>query len=77
MLQLCAANDLPHEVRDLSLAEAYRAEEAFCTGTMGEIAAVEKIDGREVGTEAPGPVTRRLAGLFAELTAREGTQLVD
>ena len=61
---------------DLSLTEAYRAEEAFCTGTMGELAAVAKIDGRPIGNGTVGPMTQRLTGLFRELTAREGTVVV-
>ena len=37
------------EERDLSLAEAYRAAEMFCSGTMGELAAVTRVDGRMIG----------------------------
>lgn len=33
---LCAANGIRHGVRRLSLAGAYRSEEANCTGTVGE-----------------------------------------
>ena len=32
-----AAHGIPHEVTDLSLTEVYRADEVFCTGTMGEL----------------------------------------
>lgn len=73
VLELCAEHGIPHEVVDLSLTEAYRADEAFCTGTMGELAAVTSIDGRTIGTGLVGPVTQRLTALFRELTAREGT----
>jgi branched-chain amino acid aminotransferase len=45
----------------------------FCTGTMGELAAVTKVDGRTIGDGQPGPMTRRLSVLFHELTTREGT----
>jgi branched-chain amino acid aminotransferase len=76
VLELCAAQRIAHEVCDLSLTEVYRAEEMFCTGTMGELAAVTRVDGREIGSGRPGPVTARLVGLFRELTAREGTQVV-
>jgi len=76
VLELCRQHGIPHEVTDLSLTEAYRAEEAFCTGTMGELAAVAKIDGRTIGTGTVGPMTQRLTGLFRELTAREGTVVV-
>jgi branched-chain amino acid aminotransferase len=76
VLELCAENGIPHEVADLSLTEAYRADEAFCTGTMGELAAVTSIDGRTIGTGAVGPTTERLTALFRELTAREGTVVI-
>ena len=49
VLELCAANRIEHEVTDLSLTEFYRADEMFCTGTMGELAAVTRVDGRTIG----------------------------
>jgi len=77
VLELCQEHGIPHEVTDLSLSEAYRADEVFCTGTMGELAAVTTIDGRTIGGGAVGPMTQRLTALFAELTSREGTVVVD
>jgi branched-chain amino acid aminotransferase len=77
VLDLCAAHGIPHQVTDLSLTEAYRADEAFCSGTMGELAAVTAIDGRTIGDGRVGPVTQRLTALFRELTAREGDFLVE
>jgi branched-chain amino acid aminotransferase len=63
-------------VGDLSLTQFYAADEVFVTGTMGGLTPVTAIDGRSIGDGSPGPVTRRLAGLFAELTARSGTPVV-
>lgn len=77
VLELCAANGITTEVRDVSLTEVYRAQEAFCTGTMGELAPVLRVDGRTIGTGEPGATTARLTALFRELTGREGTRLVD
>ena len=48
----------------------------FCTGTMGELAAVTKVDGRTIGSGQPGPMTRRLSELFAERT-RDGRRASD
>lgn len=76
VLELCRANDIPCEERDLSLSEAYRADEMFCTGTMGELAAVTRLDGREIGDGRPGPLTGRLSQLFRDMTAREGSMVV-
>lgn len=77
VLELCRAHALPHAERDLSLTEFHRADEVFCTGTMGELAAVTTIDGRTIGDGAVGPTTRRLTELFRALVAVEGVRLVD
>lgn len=77
VLDLCRTNGIPHEVRDVSLAEFHRADEVFCTGTMGELVPVRQIDGRPIGTALPGPLTARLSASFRELTKREGERLVD
>jgi branched-chain amino acid aminotransferase len=77
VLDLCRAHGIPHDERDLSLTEVYRADEVFCTGTMGELAPVVKVDGRTIGGGRPGPVTARLSALFKELTLREGIGVVD
>jgi len=72
ILDLCADHGIACEVRDLSLTEVYRADEMFCTGTMGELAAVTKVDGRVIGDGQPGRMTQRLSDLYRELTEREG-----
>jgi branched-chain amino acid aminotransferase len=76
VLDLCRRHAIPHEERDLSLTEVYRADEMFCTGTMGELAPVTKVDGRAIGAGKIGPLTQRLSELFAELTRVEGVQVV-
>lgn len=72
VLDLCAADGIEHEVRDLSLTDLFRADEVFCSGTMGELAGVTSIDGRTIGAGEIGPMTRRLADLYAEETATSG-----
>jgi branched-chain amino acid aminotransferase len=76
VLDLCREHGIEAEELDLSLTEVYRADEMFCTGTMGEIAAVTEVDGRAIGAGAVGTMTKRLAELFRELTRREGVQVV-
>lgn len=76
VLELCAAHSIPAAVRDLSLTDVYRADEAFCTGTMGELVPVIEVDGRPIGDGQGGPVTARLRELFAELTRTTGTPIV-
>ena len=53
MLELCRENGIPCRERDLSLTEVYRADEVFCTGTMGELAPVVRVDGRRSATASP------------------------
>lgn len=77
VLELCRAHAIPHAEADLSLTDVYRAEEMFCTGTMGELAGVIRVDGRPIGTGEIGPTTRRLSELFGELTRREGVPIGD
>lgn len=76
VLELAAEAGIGCDVSDLSLTRFYTADEVFVTGTMGGLVPVTAIDGRPVGSGAPGPVTARLAGLYADLTARSGTRLV-
>lgn len=76
VLSLCGQAGLACEERDLSLTEVYRADEMFCTGTMGELAPVLKVDGRTIGGGTAGPMTARLQGLFREMVEREGEPVV-
>lgn len=76
VLEICRDEGIPHEVRDLTVDELYAADEAFCTGTMGELAPIVEIDRYTIGTGSLGPVTERLSALFAARTAVEGTKLV-
>ena len=79
VIELCKRHRIPNAERDLSLSEFYRADEVFCTGTMGELAGVTKIDGRPIGEGGEGsvgPTTRRLSELYRELTRSEGVPVV-
>lgn len=76
VLELCSRESIPCEVGDLSLAEFYRADEVFCTGTMGELAAVIRIDGRTIGAGTVGPMTQRMSELYRRCTAGEGERVV-
>ena len=77
VLDLCERNEIPCGVKDISLTEVYRADEMFCTGTMGELAAVTRVDGRPIGTtETPGPLTARLSELYLKLAVHRGEQVV-
>ncbi|MFL6520520.1 MAG: aminotransferase class IV [Chthoniobacterales bacterium] len=72
VLEICATNAISCEESDHRLEEIYRADEMFCTGTMGELAGVIKLDDRIIGAGQIGQMTQRLSKLFAERTATEG-----
>jgi len=72
VLSVCKRHRIPNAERDLSLTEFYRADEVFCTGTMGELAGVTKLDGRTIGDGEVGETTRRLSALYGELVRSEG-----
>ncbi len=77
VLEICREQQVPCQECDLSLTAVYRADEMFCTGTMGELAGVVEVDGRPIGDGRPGEWTARLSRWFGERTEREGTRLVD
>ena len=76
VLWLCRQNDIPCQETDLSLTEVYRADEAFCTGTMGELSSVTRVDGRSIGDGTVGARTTQLSALFRELVQSSGVPVV-
>jgi branched-chain amino acid aminotransferase len=76
IIEICAAEKIRCVEADLSPVDVYSAEEVFCTGTMGELAGVIKIDNRKIGTGAIGPMTKRLSELYAQRTVTEGVEVV-
>ena len=54
---------------DFALAQVYSADEAFCTGTLGGVTPVVKVDGRTIGSGRPGPRTQRAAELYVKSVA--------
>ncbi len=75
VLKIAAAQGIDCDEADLSVTQFYTADEVFCTGTMGEIAGVTRIDGRTIGSGAPGPMTARIAELYTSHVRDAGVQL--
>src|SRR5581483_9187805 len=71
VMEICAAEKIRCIETDLSVVDVYAANEMFCTGTMGELAAVTRLDNRQIGDGKVGPVTKRLSDLYAKRTATE------
>jgi branched-chain amino acid aminotransferase len=76
VLEICASENIPCAVTDITLDDVYRAEEMFCSGTMGELAGVIQVDDRRIGGGEIGPMTRRLTELYAKRTGCEGAGVV-
>ncbi|MBL8863205.1 MAG: aminotransferase class IV [Planctomycetes bacterium] len=74
VLRLAREAGIPTAERRISLMEFHTADEVFTTGTLGELAWVQAIDGRPIGAQR-GPVTSRLCALFAAAVQREGTPI--
>lgn len=77
VLKLCESLSISCQVRDLSLSELQHASEVFCTGTMGELTAVVKIDGSPIGSGEAGPVLRKLTTEFKKATSSSGFRIVE
>jgi len=77
VIEICAAKKIPCKETDLTLDDVYGADEMLCTGTMGELAAVTKVDNRVIGDGRVGPITKRLSDLYTQRTASEGVQVAD
>jgi branched-chain amino acid aminotransferase len=71
VLELASAAGIACDEGDYTLPQLYTADEAFVTGTMGGLAPVVTVDGRAI-SDGPGPLTKRLTEMYAELTASEG-----
>ena len=78
VLELCERYNIPNRVRDITPAEIAAADEVFCTGTMGELAPVTRIDETVYNHATPGPAYERLASLYRDLIAdpRESEKVV-
>jgi len=77
VIEICAAEKIRCVETDLSLVDVYGTHEVFCTGTMGELAGIIRIDNRQIGDGNVGPMTKHLSDLYLQRTATEGVQVVD
>jgi branched-chain amino acid aminotransferase len=64
IFKLCARLGIPCQEQTLQRHDLYIADECFLTGTAAEIVPVARIDARQIGAGACGPVTRRLIEAF-------------
>jgi len=77
IIEICAAEKIRCIETDISPSDVYDADEIFCTGTMGELAGVVKVDNRLIGDGKVGTMTKYLSDLYAKRTTSEGVQVVE
>ena len=69
--------ELKIAVREVQMTryDVWCADECFLSGTGAEVIPVVKLDGREIGTGRPGPVTQRVMQAFRRRVKIEGTRI--
>lgn len=75
ILDICHANKIAAQERNLSLTELYTASEVFTSGTMGELTPILEADGRVIGDGSVGEKTRVLQKLHRDFAYEHGTPL--
>jgi D-alanine transaminase len=66
ILEIAAANGIPHEVRKIAVAEVFAADELLLTSSTREVLAITHLDGKQVGTGKPGAMFTRLHMLYQD-----------
>ena len=68
MFKLARAAGVEAREEMLTRYDLYTADEMFLCGTGAEIAPVQKLDGRAIGTGKPGPIVQDIMRRFRALT---------
>ena len=66
ILEIAAANGIPYEVRRISVAEVFTADELLLTSSTKEVLPITQLDGKPVGTGKPGAIFARLHKLYQD-----------
>jgi D-alanine transaminase len=66
VLEIAAANHIPHEVRRIAAAEVFDADELLLTSSTKEVLAITTLDGKPVGTGKPGAMFAKLHKLYQD-----------
>jgi len=75
ILDIAKREGMPAREKNLSLSELYSADEAFTTGTMGELTPILEADGRTIGSGKSGPLTQKLQRLHRDFAYENGEPL--
>lgn len=66
ILEIAAANGIPHQVRRIAVAEVHDADELLLTSSTKEVLAITQLDGKPVGSGRPGAMFTRLHSLYQD-----------
>lgn len=66
VLEIAAANRIPCEVRRISKAEVFGADELLLTSSTKEVLAITHLDGEKIGSGTPGAMYQRLFDLYQD-----------
>ncbi|HEY7490077.1 MAG TPA: branched-chain-amino-acid transaminase [Candidatus Tectomicrobia bacterium] len=74
VLEIAHELGLTREEGFLTRYDLYTADECFMTGTGAEIVPVVRLDGRQIGSGRPGPITAQIRQQFAVLCRGDGVK---
>ena len=77
VLRIAKSAGLEATEEPLTLHDLYTSDECFCTATRIEVVPIVWVDGRQIGSGTPGPITAQLTKTFSEKVNREGTPIYD
>lgn len=66
ILEIAEAHSIPHQVRKITAAEVFAADELLLTSSTREVMAITHLDGKPVGAAKPGPMYNKIYQLYQE-----------
>jgi branched-chain amino acid aminotransferase len=75
ILAIAGEQGIPARETNITRYDIWCADECFLTGTGAEVIPVVKLDGRQIGSGKPGPVTRQVLEAFLLRVRTEGTRI--
>lgn len=66
ILELAEQHGISIEQRSFTVDEALQADEAFLSSATTLVLPIRTIDGRQIGSECPGPITRKARELYLQ-----------
>jgi branched-chain amino acid aminotransferase len=67
ILELCKREQIPAREKDITITDAFAADEAFLTSSLREVMPVTEIDNRKVSDGNPGPITKKIREKFRQM----------